>query len=48
MLCELRLQLENGEGMSFPDAVSAVSRQKRIVSTALTGRDGTVKEYINS
>ncbi|MCM1219599.1 MAG: DUF6046 domain-containing protein [Lachnospiraceae bacterium] len=29
------------------DAVAAVSRERRIVSTALAGRDGTVKEYIN-
>lgn len=27
--------------------MAAVSRERRIVSTALTGRDGTVKEYIN-
>lgn len=48
VLCELRLELEGGEGMTFADAVASVSRQKRIVSTAVTGRDGTVKEYINA
>lgn len=48
MLCELTLAQEGGESLTFVDAVAAVSRQKRIVSTALTGRDGTVKEYINA
>lgn len=48
VLCELRLELESGEGLTFPDAIAAVSREHRIVSTALTGRDGTVKEYINA
>lgn len=48
VLCELTLAQEGGESLTFVDAVTAVSRKKRIVSTALTGRDGTVKEYINS
>ena len=48
VLCTLRLERENGEGLTFVDAVAAASREHRIVSTALTGRDGTVKEYINA
>ena len=48
VLCKLRLERENGEGLTFVDAVAAASREHRIVSTALTGRDGTVKEYINA
>ena len=48
VLCPLRLERENGEGLTFVDAVAAASREHRIVSTALTGRDGTVKEYINA
>ncbi len=48
VLCPLRLERENGEGLTFVDAVAAASRENHIVSTVLTGRDGTVKEYINS
>lgn len=48
VLCKLRLERENGEGLTFADAVAAASREHRIVSTPLTGRDGTVKEYINA
>lgn len=48
VLCELTLESENGERLTFADAVAAVSRENRIVCTALTGRDGTVKEYINA
>ena len=47
VLCELTLEREDGSRLTLADAVAAVSREKRIVSTALTGRDGTVKEYIN-
>lgn len=47
VLCPLRLELETGEGLTFADAVASASRERRIVSTALVGRDGTVKEYIN-
>ena len=47
VLCELRIENEAGEGMTLSDAVVSVSRERRIVSTALVGRDGTVKEYIN-
>lgn len=46
-LCTLDLRKEDGERLTIPDAIAAVSRERRIVSTALTGRDGTVKEYIN-
>lgn len=48
VLCPLRLEREDGEGLTFADAVASASREQRIVSTALTGRDGTVKEYINA
>lgn len=48
VLCPLRLEREDGEGLTFADAVASASREHRIVSTALTGRDGTVKEYINA
>ncbi|MBD5230314.1 MAG: hypothetical protein HDS69_09840 [Bacteroidales bacterium] len=48
VLCPLRLERETGEGQTYADAVVAASRENHIVSTALTGRDGTVKEYINS
>lgn len=47
VLCELRIENEAGEGVTLADAVVSVSRERRIVSTALVGRDGTVKEYIN-
>lgn len=48
VLCPLRLEREDGEGLTFADAVASASREHRIVSTALTGRDGTIKEYINA
>lgn len=48
VLCPLRLERETGEGLTLADAVTAASRENNIVSTALTGRDGTVKEYINA
>lgn len=48
VLCPVRIERENGEGVTIADAVATVSRERRIVSTALTGRDGTVKEYINA
>lgn len=47
VLCELTLEREDGSRLVMADAVAAVSRERRIVSTALVGRDGTVKEYIN-
>lgn len=50
VLCPVHLRAETESGtveVELVDAVAAVSRERRIVSTALTGRDGTVKEYIN-
>ena len=46
-LCTLILRREDGAELEISDAVAAVSRERRIVCTPLTGRDGTVKEYIN-
>lgn len=46
-LCSLIFRKEDGSEFEIVDAVAAVSRERRIVSTALTGRDGTVKEYIS-
>ena len=45
-LCTLTLRREDGAELEITDAVAAVSRERRIVSTGLVGRDGTVKEYI--
>ncbi|MCM1446427.1 MAG: DUF6046 domain-containing protein [Prevotella sp.] len=50
VLCPVYLRAQTEEGaveVELVDAVAAVSRERRIVSTALAGRDGTVKEYIN-
>ena len=50
VLCTLRFRAQTKDGpleVELADAVAAVSRERRIVSTAMTGRDGTVKEYIN-
>lgn len=50
VLCPVRLRAQTEGGtleLELPDAVAAVSRERRIVSTSLVGRDGTVKEYIN-
>lgn len=50
VLCPVRLRAQTESGtleVELPDAVAAVSRERRIVSTGLVGRDGTVKEYIN-
>lgn len=51
MLCPVRLRAQTESGtleVELPDAVAAVSRENRIVGTGLVGRDGTVKEYINT
>lgn len=51
VLCPVKLRAQTESGtleLELPDAVAAVSRENRIVSTALVGRDGTVKEYINA
>ena len=50
VLCPLRLRVvADGvvKEVELADVVAAVSRERRIVSTALVGREGTVKEYIN-
>ena len=47
-MCELTLETEDGVRVTLADAVAAVNRENRIVSTGLVGRDGTVKEYINA
>lgn len=47
-LCTLTFRREDGAELEITDAVAAVSRERRIVSTGLVGRDGTVKEYINA
>lgn len=50
VLCPVRLRAETAGGrleVELADAVASVSRERRVVSTALTGLDGTVKEYIN-
>lgn len=46
VLTELTLEKENGDTLVINDAVVSISREKRIVRTALTGLDGTIKEYI--
>ena len=48
MLCPLTLRAQTDSGLvqvELADAVAAVSREKRIVCTEVSGRDGTVKEY---
>lgn len=47
VLCRLTLERSEGTRLELTDAVVSVSRERRIVSTALVGRDRTVKEYIN-
>lgn len=51
VLCPVKLRAQTDSGtleVELPDAVAAVSRENHIVSTALVGRDGTVKEYIDA
>lgn len=45
-LTELTLQNEDGESLVINDAVVGITAEKRIVRTAITGLDGTIKEYI--
>lgn len=48
VLCPLTLRAQTDNGLvqvELADAVAAVSREKRIVCTEVSGRDGTVKEY---
>ena len=46
-ICTLQLRNANKDVLELVDAVASVSREKRIVTTPLVGRAGTVKEYIN-
>ena len=46
VLCPLTLRAQGVGEVELADAVAAVTRERRIVSTEVTGRDGTVKEYI--
>lgn len=46
VLTALTFTKENGDKLVMSDAVVSLSREKRIVRTALAGLDGTIKEYI--
>lgn len=45
-LTVVTLQMPTGESLEIDDIVINLSRQKQIIKTALTGLDGTIKEYI--
>lgn len=45
-LCELTFRNMAGDTLVMNNAIVSVSQQKQIVSTQVTGRRGTVKEYI--
>ena len=47
-LTTLTFEKPNKERLVMNDAMVAISRKKNIVSTPLTGRTGTVKEYVNA
>ncbi|MDR2131022.1 MAG: DUF6046 domain-containing protein [Odoribacteraceae bacterium] len=47
-LTELALRKEDGETLVINDAVVSVTREKRVVRTALVGLDGTIKEYVSN
>lgn len=47
VLCSLTLRRADGRQMTIPDAVCSLTRQRNIVTTAMVGMDGTIKEYIN-
>ena len=47
LYCTLTLEREDGERLEINDAVVTLTRKRNIVSTAMVGMDGTVKEYIN-
>lgn len=47
-LTTLTFRKPTGERLVMNDAIVAISRKKNIVSTPMTGRTGTVKEYINA
>lgn len=46
-LCELAFKTESGDELVMNDAVVALTRARNIVTTAMVGMNGTVKEYIN-
>lgn len=47
-LCELTLKRSDGEALIMNDAIAAISRSKNIVTTQITGQNGTIKEYISN
>jgi hypothetical protein len=47
VMTELTLETQTGDRLTINDAVVTLQRQKTIVSTAMVGMNGTVKEYIN-
>ena len=46
VLCPLTLRAEGVAEVELADAVAAVTRERRIVSTEVVGRAGSVKEYV--
>lgn len=46
-LCTMTLRKADGAEVELTDVVAGITKERRVVCTALTGRDGTVKEYIN-
>ncbi|SMC75399.1 DUF6046 domain-containing protein [Chryseobacterium sp. YR221] len=46
-LSTLIIKSKSGEPFEFVDCIITVNQEKNIVSTALQGRDGTIKEYIS-
>lgn len=46
-LCALTLRRPDGRTLEMVDAVCSIGRQRNIVTTAMVGMDGTIKEYIN-
>jgi len=48
VICTLTLEdPDTGEQLTINDAVATVTKEKKIVETAIVGRNGTVKEYIS-
>ncbi|AZA52932.1 DUF6046 domain-containing protein [Chryseobacterium sp. G0201] len=46
-LSSLIITNKSGKSFEFVDCIITVNQEKNIVSTALQGRDGTIKEYIS-
>jgi len=46
-LSSLIIKNKDGKSFEFVDCIITVNQEKNIVSTALQGRDGTIKEYIS-